>query len=122
MELVADDSGNVRTRMKTVAIAINAQWLVLTEEQFQEALTRGQTVFGHVSAQGTSETPPERVLDAKGMEAETGIPETWFLEHARQGSIPHIRAGKYVRFRFSEVLEALSVHPRHADRLSVDLQ
>ena len=105
--------------MNTVIIPCNGRWLVLPEEQFREALARGQTVFGHVLAHADPETPPERVLDAKGMEAATKIPASWFLEQARQGKIPHVRGGKYVRFKIGEVLEALSVHPRHADRLSV---
>jgi hypothetical protein len=52
------------------------------------------------------------------MEAETGIPASWFLEQARKGRIPHIRAGKYVRFKLGEVLDYLKVTSRPGDRLS----
>jgi len=41
------------------------------------------------------------------MNKETGIPRTWFLEQARQNKIPHLRAGKYVRFKLSEVIAAI---------------
>jgi hypothetical protein len=47
------------------------------------------------------------LLDAEGMERATSIPASWFLEQARQGNLPHVRAGKYVRFRLADVLAAL---------------
>jgi len=103
-----------------VLIPFNGVWLALTTEQFRVALEQGHALMG---APATAIAPPaeEKVLDAKGMECGTAIPATWFLEQARQGKIPHIRAGKYVRFRLGEVLDALKAGPRHADRLSVGL-
>ena len=103
-----------------VLIPFNGVWLALTTEQFRVALEQGQALMG-VPATATAPPAEEKVLDAEGMERETAIPATWFLEQARQGKIPHIRAGKYVRFRLGEVLDALKAGPRHADRLSVGL-
>jgi hypothetical protein len=104
--------------MTDVLIPFNGSWLVLSAEQLQEALQRGQVAFGAATSLDGAEAPPERVLDAEGMQSETGIPASWYLEAARQGRIPHIRAGKYVRFRLGETLDALSAGARPGDRLT----
>jgi hypothetical protein len=105
--------------MADVLISINGNWLALSTEQLQHALQRGQAVIGAAVSHSAAETPPERVLDAEGMQSETGIPASWYLDAARQGKIPHIRAGKYVRFRLGEVLDALSAGARPGDRLTL---
>lgn len=99
-----------------IMIPFGDEYLVLSRVQVTEALRRGRA-FGGRSTVNTVSTP-DRVLDADGMEAETKIPGSWFLEQARQGKIPHIRAGKYVRFELATVLAALRSDRRHADRLS----
>jgi excisionase family DNA binding protein len=33
------------------------------------------------------------------------VPPTWVLEHARAGTIPHVRLGRYVRFDEKDVLD-----------------
>ncbi len=79
--------------------------LALTREQFEEARRRGREL-----RQPQANTPPAEkaeILDAAGMEGRTRIPASWWLEQARRNAIPHLRAGKYVRFRLSETLEAL---------------
>lgn len=104
--------------MTDVLILLGNELLALTQEQLAEARQRGREFLpaANTSVGGAHE---DTVLAADGMESRTGIPASWFLEQARQGKIPHIRAGKYVRFRLGEVLEALKADPRHADRLSV---
>lgn len=82
--------------------------LVLTESEFQGAKDRGEQ-FTAVNAQSTEAATNGRILDAKGISEVTGIPQTWFLEQARQKKIPCIRGGKYVRFKEHEVIKALSV-------------
>lgn len=82
--------------------------LVLTESQFEEAKDQGKKLMGSNIEQSEASSN-ECVLDAKGMSDETSVPQSWFLEQARQGKLPHIRAGKYVRFEKSKVLKFLSV-------------
>ena len=106
--------------VNNVLVPFNGQLLALPEEQYREALARGVEFAGTVQC-AAAESGPVSILTAEGMESVTNIPAGWFLEHARQGDIPHIRAGKYVRFNLREVLEVLKAHPRHADRLSVVL-
>lgn len=105
--------------MADVLIPFNGSWLVLSQEQLGEAMLRGREIAGQLPQQPCIEAAQDRVLDADGMQTETGIPASWFLEQARQKKVPHVRAGKYVRFRLNEVLEALSIEPRPGDRLSV---
>lgn len=106
--------------MTTVLLSFAGQWLGLSPEQFREALARGAELTGPPPSTGTPESPPERILDADGMAAATQIPASWFLEQARRGKVPHVRAGKYVRFRLNETLDALAAGARPGDRLSSD--
>ena len=82
------------------------EFLALEPAELSKARARareigaGWTVDGAVAATQS----PERLYTAEGMEELTEVPATWFLEQARQGLIPHHRLGKYVRFRFDEVL------------------
>lgn len=43
------------------------------------------------------------LLDAKGVAERLGVPESWVRDMARQGKIPSIRLGHYVRFRVSDL-------------------
>lgn len=48
-----------------------------------------------------------RLLTADELQSLTSIAKSWWLAEARADRIPHIRAGKYVRFVFSEVVQFL---------------
>ncbi len=106
--------------MNEVLLPFGGEFLALTHEQFEEARRRGRSLVP-LAAAPAYVPQVDQLLDSEGMQTATGVPASWFLEQARQGNIPHIRAGKYVRFRLNEVLEALKSDPRHADRLSVDV-
>jgi excisionase family DNA binding protein len=45
-----------------------------------------------------------KLLDAKGAAELLNVPKSWVLESARNGTIPHIRLGRYVRFDPDELL------------------
>ena len=85
----------------TVVIPLGPELLVLTREQFEAARELGRTL-NPVASPCQETMPRDEILDAAGMERRTGIPDSWWLEQARQNAIPHIRAGKYVRFNFME--------------------
>jgi hypothetical protein len=87
-------------------IPFAGEFLALSPEQIEQALQRGRELMPR-AAPSPAADGRDQVLDAEGMEKATGIPATWFLEQARRGALPHLRAGKYVRFRLNEVLEAL---------------
>jgi len=97
-----------KTGPAMVLIPIGHDYLALPQEQFQEALKRGRELMPN-QLPNTPVHTDDRIVDAEGAAAITGVPATWFLEQARQEGIPHLRFGKYVRFRLSEALEAAMV-------------
>jgi excisionase family DNA binding protein len=44
-----------------------------------------------------------RLLDAAEVAERLGVPQSWVMESARSGAIPHIRLGRYVRFDLEDV-------------------
>jgi excisionase family DNA binding protein len=46
----------------------------------------------------------DRLLTAREIAELLNVPSTWVLEHARDGTIPHVRLGRYVRFDRGDVL------------------
>lgn len=69
--------------------------IVLNAEDFAKATAAGEQLQKHGA---------ERLLTGNEIAGLTSIPESWFLEQARLGTIPHRKFGKYVRFLYSEVL------------------
>ena len=58
----------------------------------------------------TTESTPitsttDELIDARSMAAQLSIKPSWLLEMARQGRVPCVRLGKYVRFRSADVLK-----------------
>jgi excisionase family DNA binding protein len=54
------------------------------------------------------EAVSERLVNADAIAELLDVPPTWVREHARAGTIPHYRLGRYVRFREAEVLAWLA--------------
>jgi excisionase family DNA binding protein len=46
----------------------------------------------------------ERLLNAAEVAELLAVPESWVREHTRNGSLPHIELGRYVRYRSQTVL------------------
>ena len=46
----------------------------------------------------------DRLLTADDIAALLSVPVSWVREHTRTGAIPHIRLGRYVRYREADVL------------------
>lgn len=89
-------------------------FLALSQTEFAEARALGDHIATPVQAQA-DRPRDEPLLTAEQMEARTSIPATWFLEQARKDAVPHVRLGKYVRFRFGdEAAAGLRGHAREA--------
>ena len=99
-----------------VLIPFRDEFIALSPEQFHEALELGRALMP-AQAHATPAGDDNRIVDAAGAAKITDVPETWFLEQARRGEIPHLKFGKYVRFNIRDVLEAVSVRQQsHGNR------
>ena len=89
--------------------------LVFTAEEFEAGLERGRvlTLTGSTAAPTAA---PEKLLTAEQISEVTGVPGPWFLEQARLGHIPHVKLGKYSRFRLSEIVQHGAVTSRQKDK------
>ena len=46
----------------------------------------------------------DRLLDASEVAERLAVPVSWVRQESREGRIPHVRLGRYVRFSEDEVL------------------
>lgn|GEM_PF-697405 len=46
----------------------------------------------------------DKFMDAREIAALLNVPVTWVREHTRNGRIPHIKFGRYVRYDSKDVL------------------
>ena len=95
--------------MSNVLIPFGREYIALTRDEFDQALDLGRKLMPSAEAVPHAAGRSE-VLDAESMEQRTRIPASWWLEQARRDAVPHIRAGKYVRFELDAALDALRSH------------
>lgn len=86
-----------------ILIPYGSEILALRLEDFQAAKNLAMNLLGQ--PEEPLSVHNGRLLTAEEMSAQTGVPHSWFLEQARRNAIPHVRFGKYVRFRMDDVLE-----------------
>jgi len=60
----------------------------------------------------SSSEESENLLTARELADRLKLPESWIRSAERDGRIPSVRAGKYVRFNLSDVERALSERGR----------
>lgn len=84
-------------------------WLALTREAYAAALKAAQVAgCGEISVERGYPAAPEALCDAVSLAQSLGVPESWVAQAAREGRIPCVRLGRWVRFRRSEVEATLS--------------
>ncbi len=98
--------------------------LALSREAFAEALAAGAEMIAAAAPSSVASTPStEPLLDADQAGAQMCVSGRWLEESARAGIIPHVRLGKYLRFRVSEIAAHCRVKgappPRAMDSESV---
>lgn len=69
--------------------------------------------FGAAPAANAA-TEPEPLLDAAALAQALNLPKSCVYERARRGDFPSVRVGKHLRFRRSEVLEAIGTSAKGA--------
>lgn len=107
----------LETQENFILVPFGNSFLALTRNDLTKATQLGNEIVGRESINTKGDNSSrETLVDAEGMKEKTGIPSTWFLEAARQGRIPYIKAGKYVRFRLEEVIKVLQGRNGHKAR------
>jgi len=95
-----------------VLVQTPAGWAAFTPGELDEAVERARTVLPPERAATGATNAPARLLTAEELSAATSIPASWFEQAAREGSIPCIRLGRYVRFALDEIVKS----PRFRER------
>jgi excisionase family DNA binding protein len=72
----------------------------LTVGQIDEIV---RTAVRSALKQGSQAGP---LLTAEELAAQLKVPVSWVYERSRQGSIPTVRVGRYIRFRLQEVVDS----------------
>ncbi len=60
----------------------------------------------------------DRLLDAEDIAGRLNVPVTWIREATRDGLIPHVRLGRYIRYEWPAILRWLVENRRPGGRLS----
>jgi excisionase family DNA binding protein len=74
-------------------------------------ITEGRTGRDN-EGNGASAAESEKLLTAGELAGRLNLPESWVRNEERAGRIPGIRAGKYVRFKLSDVERSLAERQR----------
>ncbi len=83
----------------------DGRWLGLSAEAFEEALRAGAEFAPPSPAAPVTSEP---LLGSEQLAAALGLPASWVEQAAREGRIPSIRCGRYVRFSRSAVEAVLT--------------
>jgi excisionase family DNA binding protein len=80
----------------------DGRWLALDHETFAAALAAGAEIMA-----GSSPSPAlaasEPLLDADQAAAQLNVTARWLEDSARAGIIPHVKLGRFIRFKVSEI-------------------
>ncbi len=79
--------------------------LALEVETYREALVEGARLAAPTPAAPASDEP---LLDDVQLGVALNLAPTWIAQAARTGKIPSIKAGRWVRFKRSDVEKALA--------------
>lgn len=84
--------------------------LALTSEEFERGLDRASEVRPALPSSAkrpdVASPQPTFLADAQTAAEMLGVKSSWLLQRAREGRIPHVRLGKYVRFDLEELHRA----------------
>jgi hypothetical protein len=78
----------------------DGRWLALDRETFAAALAAGTELM---AAPSPAAGPAEPLVDADQAGAQLNVTARWLEASARAGIIPHVKLGRFIRFRVSEI-------------------
>ena len=104
---------------KKIIIPFGNRLIVLSDEELQAALRRGDELSGQLIPASRHASENEPLLTAEEISQKTGIPASWFLERARRGKIPFVRLGKYIRFKMQDIDKQSEKHNGHKARMAL---
>jgi excisionase family DNA binding protein len=81
--------------------------LALDRQDFDRARKRGQEMLASASPVEPPGAAEEPLLDSVALARLLCVPTTWLEQAARDGRIPCVRLGRRVRFRRSQVEDAV---------------
>lgn len=87
-------------------IPFNGVLLALTTEQFVEARAAAAEIVPEPSV--VAAISADELLSAEQLAKRTRVRASWWEQAARENRVPHVKIGRYVRFRFADVAEHLS--------------
>jgi excisionase family DNA binding protein len=67
-------------------------------------------VYMTYNSQHHPSAPDDALLDAAGVAELLGVPTSWVYAETRAGRLPHVRVGRYRRFRRRAVEEWIDAH------------
>jgi hypothetical protein len=88
-----------------IVLPLGGELLAFTRAELDAARARARDLGLDAN---NSATQVEALVDSARMAEIAGVPRSWIEEAARQKRIPSVEAGKYVRYRPSAVLAALT--------------
>jgi excisionase family DNA binding protein len=98
-----------------VVIPFGSEILVLTEQEFAQALERGRAIVPQEPHEPTAAVSPEGLVGASEIASALNLAKSAVYEHARSGRFPCVRIGRHVRFSRTAVLEVVR---RRGDEMS----
>lgn len=95
-----------------VLIPLNGEWLALNAEALENARQAARAAgFGPNAVPSGHAAAAEPLCDAATLAKGLGVPASWVEQAAREGRLPCIRLGRWVRFKRSAVEAALGPQP-----------
>lgn len=90
-------------------------WIALTADELARARARAAEHildFGVPSASSSAiATAARELLSPADAARALAVDASWLLRRAREGAIPHVRLGKYVRFDLAALIGQCTKHP-----------
>ncbi len=80
----------------------DGRWLILDREAFAAALAAGAEMMA-AAAPSPTNSAAEPLLAADQAAAQMNVTARWLEDSARAGIIPHVKLGRFIRFRVSEI-------------------